>query len=553
MSLAVSLLLASAGQSVDAQTSGTPNAAAPTAAPPTASHQYPAPLPGRNEVSGLTVKRDDEGRWVVSFDYFYTGEPAMAMLKVRIKRPPGMTDLPYGQKELDFGGISAQRGRHSHTLMIGHAGFEQPTTTPGVMGLLMVDDTVIASAEDKTVIAWPAQWAWIQERELASKSVEQLIHLARTRIDQGQEVDLTYARKVLDRALAKDPRAPEAFIELARIALIAKWGTEGWRQAESLLQSALLIDPLSTNARILMGHVLAYQGRHKESEAVLTEAAKRPNNNLWLWVNWGQLYLLQGKVDQAMAKFQLAVAQPPVNDTYDRARREAFRRMLILLKERGDLNFMEALHKQRVDDYADEGCFNADYGRFMLLLRGNAQAAITSAKHGLAKGCEVDSAREVLGLAHYVIWGNQQVTGWQSALHQARIYLPLNAKALLLMAASDSTHGALKALLASGEKIDQLDNQSLTALTMAVVERDWKAATVLIKLGAKPNALVGQTQVPVAMIPVLNSDLEGVKFFKRMGVDFSKLRFQGMTALEIARQIGHRAVLEGVQRTAGSM
>jgi Tfp pilus assembly protein PilF len=126
----------------------------------------------------------------------------------------------------------------------------------------------------------------------------------------------------------------------------SNWGPEGLHQAEKLLASALQIRPDSVNAKILLGYVYAHQGRHKQSEALFVDASQTDTKNLWLWSNWGEVLVMQGKLEPAIQKYREAVKRPREHDTYDRARLDAYAHLLPLLEQRKDLDGMEALLKQ---------------------------------------------------------------------------------------------------------------------------------------------------------------------------------------------------------------
>jgi hypothetical protein len=112
------------------------------------------------------------------------------------------------------------------------------------------------------------------------------------------------------------------------------------------------------------------------------------------------------------------------------------------------------------------------------------EAAIDLATGALHQNCDDTVSRKILGLAQYVKWA--ATTGPVSAesLNQARIFLPAGPKPLYLLATSDRTTPAAKKLIASGEPIDQQDNERLTALAYALQNRDLAAARRLLMLGA---------------------------------------------------------------------
>jgi len=321
---------------------------------------------------------------------------------------------------------------------------------------------------------------------------------------------------------------------------------EGLHQAETLLLSALQIRPDNVNAKVLLGYVYAHERHFAKAEALFTEAADEKTSNLWLWSNWGELLLMEGKTDQAVLKYRQAIVHPMTHDTYDRARADAYRHLLEILKAREDPDAMEALYKQRVAEFGPGSCFTADYARFLLEVRGNTQAAIDLAKGALNQSCDDSESREILGLAEYVKWAASSGPISAESLNQARIFLPAGPKPLYLLATSDRTTSAARKLIAGGEQIDQQDNDGLTALAYALQNQDLAAARRLLTLGARPDAPVGTTGIPVALLPVLNGDIDIVRMMRKSGVNYSKLRFRGATALEIARGMGNPALLDAL-------
>jgi ankyrin repeat protein len=119
---------------------------------------------------------------------------------------------------------------------------------------------------------------------------------------------------------------------------------------------------------------------------------------------------------------------------------------------------------------------------------------------------------------------------------------------LYLLAKNDHTSPAIKQLLASGEQIDQRDNKNETALAYALQHDDLGAAKRLLKLHARPDVLIGYENIPLALMPVMQENLEAVRLMREFGVDYSKIRFQGATAIDFAKQSGNRALLQALGR-----
>jgi tetratricopeptide (TPR) repeat protein len=226
------------------------------------------------------------------------------------------------------------------------------------------------------------------------------------------------------------------------------WGIEGLHQAETLLLSASQIDPANVNSKILLGYVYAHQRRYAKAEALFAEAARTDTRNLWLWTNWGELLEMQGKTDQAMAKFREAISRPMNKDSHDRARINAYGRMLAILEQRRDFDSMEPLYKQQIADFGPAGCLSTGYSRFLLQVRGDTQASMDLSRRALKQQCNVSESRQLLGLAYYVQWAGDSGPSRAESLHQARIYLPAGSTAIYLLASHTRTLPAAKALIA---------------------------------------------------------------------------------------------------------
>jgi hypothetical protein len=90
-----------------------------------------------------------------------------------------------------------------------------------------------------------------------------------------------------------------------------------------------------------------HQCRSHEAEALFVEAARSKPPNASLWANWGELLEMQGKPDQAILKYRIAIV-PKFACRNFRARESAYDRLLSLLDVRKDAHELEALYKQRL-------------------------------------------------------------------------------------------------------------------------------------------------------------------------------------------------------------
>ena len=510
-------------------------------------------LPGKNSISHLVVRQKDSGQWYATFDYFYTGEP---FVRVNLRLPLDPGSLPGGEQALwqrrEL--YKVNRGANHVTIEISHPG----STFSGITRQVIVEmedlsrpagpdgaHPIVASAQLDQVIEWPTWGTWTTDLAFAQKSPQENLERAIALIDADTRFD--EAKLILERLITRDPAFVQGYIELARVAMKTNWGPEGLHQAEGLLASALQIESGNVNVKILLGYVHAHQQRYRQAESLFTEVAASNPPNLWLWTNWGEVLAMQGKYEQAAVKYREAIDRPATRDTYDRARLAAYTQLIELQKRKNDLDGMEVLYKRRVAEFGYGSCYSAEYARFLLQQRADADAAIDVARQALNKDCEDSSARQVLGLAHYVVWAKSQGQARVAAMNQARIYLPSGPMTMYLLASSDRTLDVASQLIAAGERIDQKDNRNLNALAHAIQREDVPAVRNLLRLGARIDTPVGYDSMPVALMPVLAGNIDLVKLLQKFGADYGKISYQGATAFDFARQTGDTELLEALE------
>jgi tetratricopeptide (TPR) repeat protein len=481
----------------------------------------------------------------VDFDYVFTGEPSDAVFHIdltlqtrpdtvppRIFHGPAVRRPEPGAHHLATSFDYPSEGTSTQFIIsMTNGGFGVTTLSPNVK--------VLATQRVDQVITWPT---W-EERNL---------HLARDMISSNSDENILKARQMLEQLVAKNPKLEPAFVELARVAMKTNWGPEGLHQAETLLDSALQIRPESVDAKILLGYVYTHQQRFQKAEALFVDAARSNPSNVWLWTNWGELLEMQGHTDQAIEKYREALEHPTTVASGE-ARLAAYQYLVKLLKARKDFDGVEAVYKRRISEFGAGSCFSVDYARFELNVRGNPQAAIDLARGALSLNCEDAPSREVLGLASYVLWAQRSGPESVEALNQARIYVPAGPKALYLLASNDSTMAAARKLLGTGESIDQKDNEEMSALGYALESSEVETTERLLQLGARPDTPVGPDSMPVAFLPVLEGNVEEIRVLRRAGVNFSKLRYRGTTALDIAKRSGNDKLIEELTHNGSTL
>jgi tetratricopeptide (TPR) repeat protein len=518
------------------------------APPPPGARRILPTVPGKNSVTGLVVKQSRFGQWTADFDYFYTGEPYFTQVSIELTPQSGSPVGPGGPQQYISTMPGVQLGAHHINVEIHYPGSAQRTTRIAVLlrGGGANNNDAVASQQLDQVIDWPDPWTWHRNTQLATASPEESLKQAVGLIDTEDSRQQIEARAILEALVRDNPRFDAGYVELARVAMKTNWGPGGLHQAEGLLNSALQVNPGSVNAKILLGYVYAHEEHYEKAEALFVEASHAKTNNLWLWSNWGELLTLEGKKDEAIAKYRQGLAHPMTHDTNDHARNAASENLLKLLSERTDLDGMEALYKQRIEEFGPGACYSDEYSKFLLQIRGDTQATIDLATRALNQNCNDAGSRDILGLALYVKWSATPGQPGTDALNQARMFLPAGPKPLYLLATSDRTLAAASKLIDSGEDIDQKDNEGMTALALALQDHDTPAARRLLKLGAHPEIPVGGAQIPVALLPVLDADVGAIRMLRQNGVNYSKLRFRGTSAFDIAAESGNHALIEAL-------
>jgi Tfp pilus assembly protein PilF len=506
------------------------------------------PIPSANSVSVAAVNRAPDGRWMVTFEYGYTGEPANALLHVthRAQSPSGGD--PSNSHVVHMMAIP---GTYRHTAEITNPTRLSAWTTEAVnIRLALVDGRVLAQASRKVLIQWPTPAVAEVEDALAKGGAQVIVQRAVDLIDRGTREAVIEARDLLQALIERRPRVAEAYIELARVAVRLNWSASGLAEAQQHLDSALQIQPGSINAKILQAYVYSHQGQYKQAEALFTEAAATNPPNLWLWTNWGNLLAMQGKREAAIKKYREAITRPPTGDTYDRARVFAYSHLIPLL--RNDTAAVAALLEQRAKEYPQEGCYVIEHAHFLALELGKPEAA--QALLGSASPrCSDDYRKLVNGLARYMLWGRSTDASRGDLLRQARVFQPAGPKLFSELARSDHGMQVARQLVAAGDKVTLQDSQQLDALAYALRDREVAAAARLLQLGASAHAESGAEKMPVAFIPVLHGDLDGVRLMRRAGVDYAKLRYRGLTAMDVAKQQDNRKMLEALGSTTGKL
>jgi tetratricopeptide (TPR) repeat protein len=516
------------------------------------------PLPGQNRVGNIRAVQKSDDLWAVTFDYYFVGYPkgTQAIFFTDANVKDGNQDYPISILSVTL----PERGQHSVTVYLrspgngDHAASTDSVTAMlgafnpprSALGLLYGFRGRYPSGGVSATLAQHVEWP---DRETIAARPENVLPRAVALIDTEDPRSLEQARTMLQALVARAPAFDPAYVELARVVLKTK-GLEGMPQAESLIQSALQIRPGSVDAKLLLAHVYAHQKRFAEAEALNKELVQAAPTNLWVGTSLGEVAEMQGHEDEAIARYREVLAHPPTRDRYDRARTWTYEKLIRLLWQRKDLDGVEALYRQRVADYKEASCAAAHLAEFLVLQRGDADAALATLRAAPQGGCGDEPGRQVLGLANYLKWAKGTEPESAEALRQARALLPSGPALFYQLASADATVPVVRKLVAAGDNINAQDAESMDALTYALRSRDYATASRLLRLGARTDSLVGTDRIPVSLVPVLMQDVEGVLVLRRAGVDYSRMQFQGVTPADYARRVGNAPLLRALDPKA---
>lgn len=515
-----------------------------------------------NVISNLAAKQNASGQWEAICEVSLGAKAQWRMLTIEAAVEPTSSRDPLASTMVP---IEAKIGTQSHTIELKRPDIRwdvynaqlniverthKPVQTEWVIatlkGQLENGRPFEINKVVRQTIKWPDKRIWDADQSIRRDGPSASLAKAVQLIDQGHQAELESARTLLERLLLQDGKMTAAYIEMARVSMKTNWGPEGLLQARRYLDSALSTDATNVNALILRGYVSAHQGHYKDAEADFLNASRSNPPNLWLWSNWGELLVMQGKTDEAIKMYLKAVTHPPTHDTYDRARADAFENLIALYGKKRDLDALEKMHQNRVRDFGDVGCYVVSYALFEIQERDAPDVAIDLLKDAIQSDCEGYSAKEALGLAYYLKWSRASEPDRMAYMNRARVYFPVGARLFYKLGSSATTLKVATALTRSGENVDQKDNNGMTALAYAVERRDHETASRLAKAGASPIATIGEQAVPIALVPVFNNDLAGIRLMKRLGVNYSSIHFQGVTAMSYARKTGNKKMLDAL-------
>lgn len=486
----------------------------------------------RTSIEEIQLLSPKKGYYQVEVDYCYrpdTSEPVFLLLGL---------DVPEGHEAYSHSfPHEATPGQHSVRLELNRPIKPEGSFSTYTLAVRMLEGSrELVSELRQQRIDWPSQATYQRQRMFARYSNDELLAFAEERIDEGSSQARQVAREYLEKIVLEEPERVETYRLFARIAMADQQNAQGLGEARSYLDTAMQIDPDYADGYILRGFVLAHLRDFELAEADFRKAESLGVKNLWLWNNWAVKQMLQGNKDQALALYRRTLEGEKPDGRNQRARLNAFENLLFFLNDGQHLDEMDGLHQQRLSEFDERACLYVEYASFLLIQRQDYQRAIDSGHKALDGGCRSNAARNTLGIAYHVgSLERPELSG------RAKVFRPEGAGLYWGLAQVQQAEPLLQRYQ---PQIDSVDGQGYTALAYALENSDLKAAQRLVALGASLSREIGDNKYPLALIPVFLGSVEGVRFVIEQGVDYGRIEYRGVSALDYARQANNPAIIE---------
>ncbi|MBI3808400.1 MAG: tetratricopeptide repeat protein [Nitrospirae bacterium] len=232
--------------------------------------------------------------------YLLTGENNLAKesFEHAVALYPGQVDA-----RRSLAALESQSGRHQQARARLDDLLKQRPDDVAALDMLMMVDLVTKN--------WVEAERTLERLRAASKdSAVAIMAEGRLRQAQGQ---LDKASVAYERATALAPNDPEPLLSLVKLDVAQSHAD----RAKTRLDALLAARPNHLFGHGLLGEVLALTGHSREADDQFREASRVNPKWITLWLDWGQLWLVQKQPDQAVQVIQAGLkANPDSEELY---------------------------------------------------------------------------------------------------------------------------------------------------------------------------------------------------------------------------------------------
>jgi len=420
--------------------------------------------------------------------------------------------------------------------------------------VVVVDSQFKPKLKESAIIDFPIDWPEYlpyagDENDKIFKEAQKIIDNY-GRFSWADKIQMAAAKNKLETILNRSPGYVAAYIELARYHMKTGKFSESLGQSERLLKAALAENDKYADTYVLLGYVYTHQKKYKQANNTFERAQKIGTNNLWLYVNHGELYEKMGNKKGAILEYKKAISKKRKNDRNDLPLEAAYNKLIRLYKEDIDKNvnnwdLVNALHTKKVKVFPGMSCNYISYANDLILYSTDYDKALKQAKKAKRLQCLWhEKVETVLVLSHIMKWYDLLEKDKKQAerhYHQGLIRLKNMAALITTLAYTKKTQAVLKKLVEIKHiNLDAKWTDDTTALVKYVQTGNKGAVIVLLRLGANPNTTHFAYKITPVMLAVMQKDLSILEQLLNYGGDRNLKDKQGNTALDYAKKINRK-------------
>jgi len=366
---------------------------------------------------------------------------------------------------------------------------------------------------------------------------------------EGDGAVLAQARSLLDRALAENPRDPDALVAMARYYVASGMISTNFyepaalKSAQQQLDLALAIDPEFAPARLEKGFVLMHGFDPRPALAELKKAEQLDPDDPLVNVALAHLHVLSARWKEAAQEVRIAEEKSARAGSNARVTRRIIDARMDVHRGLDDYEALSKDYEESLQVSPNSAWVHGNYAVYQLKEKGNTDIALAEAEKALSL-MQYGGARETLALARYAKWAVLQASDPALA---GEFYASAQALQPDLERAMGSASQAaarnpdlavlVSALKAEGVSVDAPDRNGDTAMIRAVNAGDVGTVAALITDGADVNQKDFMQRTPL-ILATFRRDAALVETLVSNGAD-----------LEIGDEYGrrplHLAALEG--------
>lgn len=230
---------------------------------------------------------------------------------------------------------------------------------------------------------------------------------------RGDSTSLEAASADLKNILVRNPRYAPAHREMARYFIMQghisseRFEPGSLEAAEYAINKALEIDPKYAEAYVLFGHLYRLMGRHREALEALKKAEKLGTNDPWLYNNWADLLIAEGKYEEAVTRYRKVIDSKTPNRKAMGVALEGMIRYYVSVRK---LDKADLFYRKSIAFEPDSAWGYGNYAQFLLCKKDDYENSILRSRQAL-RIMNYGAGRYWLASALYRKWAQSVISG----------------------------------------------------------------------------------------------------------------------------------------------